>query len=291
MANTFPANKVLSSEKFADFKNVAAQISRYTHDFSSDIADGHTAVTLWWQNAATASVWDSTNGFQHPEEQISSTDIIPTEPVYKGYSMTPNEHASFGDEFMVKRAGPAVIAVLNRVKTDAQNCLTSSQFPLASANAAISASAMSFDAVQSGSNILINSGSVGGLTLLASSNAYSALIREAKNANYAITSQVTDGQPSFRYALLPHLLIVQEPSMTSYSVMTTPDAVGIALRQTVQLKAYDRTVVVDPDLGITIALDYLEDGPNGKPLGRANVIAGYAVGKPGTAVRYYHGST
>lgn len=284
MANSLPTNTILSADKFADFRQKAAQLARYTHDFSPEIAVKGTGVTVWYQTSTTASIWDTTNKFASADETVPNSTITVGEPYYKQFYLSPNEQASFGEEFLIKRSGPAVNAVLDEVKKQAQVLLTAGAVPIA---ATVSASAMAFGAVLSGSNILTNSGSTGPQTLLASTNAYAALITEAKNANYAITSEVLDGQNSFKYALLPSITVVQEPSMTNSALMT-PDAVAIALRQTVAMNGYNRNTVVDPVLNITIPLDIIEDPVGGVILGRATISAAVGAGRPGSAVRYVH---
>jgi hypothetical protein len=291
MANSFPANVILSSDKFADVKQVAAQLSRYSHDFSPEVASGGTGVRVWYQNSATASQWTVDGKFSTTEESIPSADVNIGEPYYKAIHLTPNEQNSYGEAFLQKRIGPPIIAVLNKIKGEVQNQLTASIHPLVGPNAAITASAMSFDSVLSGSSVLIGSGSVGPITLLASNNAYTALIKEAKAANYTITSTVSEGQPSFRYSLLPQVLIVQEPSMVNYSVMTTPDGAAVALRTPPQLSGYNRSVIVDSDLNVAIPVDLVEDTVGGTIQARASLSAGFGPGRPGAAVRYWHGNT
>jgi hypothetical protein len=283
MPNSLPSFGILSMEQFPALRTKAAQLSRYSTNFTADVADKGTAVTVGYQSPVSASQWNATNKYASSDETISSTTVTLAEPFYVEFYLSPNELASYGEKYLQNRMEAAAIGVLDEVRKKALGVLTAtSTGPLV---ASVSSSAHNFNTVLSASNVLITSGSQGQQTFVAPPAPWSSLITDAKNANYPIASRTDNGNSVFNYALLPHVDVVLDASIST-PVIATKDAVALALRLPPQLDGYNRTILADEQTGVAVAVDLINDAVGGKLLGRAHVSAGWAAGRPGAAARF-----
>lgn len=282
MANSLPSYGVLSMQQFPALHSKAAQLKTYSTNFTAEIENAGTAISVGYQDAVSASLWDPTNKYTSADETISAKTVTLNEPFYVEFYLSPNQMKSYGETYLQKRMETAAIGVCNEVKKKALEMVATSTAPVV---ATISASAHKMDTVMSASTVLITSGSVGQQTFLAPTTVYNALISEAKSANYKITTVVNNGRAEFVYDLFPQVTVVLEPGLTA-PVIATPDAVALALRLPDQLEGYSRTIFTDEETGVSIAVDMLQDTVGGKILGRAQASLGYSVGRPGAIARF-----
>lgn len=286
MANTFPTFGILSTDEFLPALRQRCQaLSTFSTDFSAVLAAKGGVVNVPLQSSTSASRWDSTNKYATADETISTVDVTLGEPFYKEFYLSPLETGNFTKEFLVPRMGAAIISVLDELEKQAYAELAVSPTNLAAGNpgAAVSSSAILFPAVQSGSNVLINSGSQGAISLFAPTATYSVLQADAKASGYGMWDTVARGGDSFQYG---DVTVRRTPKITTKVFFAAPDAVAVATRLPVAMNGYSRTIVADEATGMTIAVDMIEDTVGGIIRGRAHIIAGFKRARQGSACQY-----
>ncbi len=283
MANTLPSYGVLSMEQFRALRQKTAQLSRYSTNFSPEIAGKGTAITVGYQTAASASLW--AGSYTSTDETVSSQTVTLKEPYYVEFYLSPNELTSYGEDYLKNRMAVAAIGVVEEVIKQTVALFGGSTVPLV---ATISQSSHNFHTMLSGSTVLINSGSTGEISYLANSNVFNALIVDAKASGYNVANTVTGGaNDTFVYGTATavrdgHLSLV---SGSVGAVVTTKDAAAIALRLPPEMPMYSRTIFADELSGAAIAIDILPS-ETGKYLGRAQVCAGVSLGRPGAVAKF-----
>lgn len=284
MANSLPSYGVLSMDLFPALRTKAAQFSRYSTNFTPEIASAGTAISVGYQSPVSASLWTAAAGYVSSDETISSQTVTLKEPYYVEFYLTPNEITSYGEQYLQNRMAVAAIGVLDEVRKQVLTLFAGATVPVA---ANVTASRHNFDSVLSGSNVLINSGSQGVVSYLVSSTGYSGLLVDAKNAGFDISNTVVGGAEQWNYG---PATVVREAFFTSTSasvggVVTTQDAAAIALRLPPEMPMYSRTIFADEVTGASIAVDILPS-ETGKYLGRAHVCAGVSLGRPGAVAKF-----
>lgn len=281
MANSLPSYGVLSFDFLPGYRQRAQRLSTFCTDFSPEVATKGTAVVVQYQTATTASQWDTTNKYTSADETIGSATVTIQEPFYKEFYLSPNEVGSYSKEYLVPRMQAAVNSVLDEVEKKAYSMLqASTRVSLGT----VSCSAMLFPAVQSGSAVLINSGSQGQVSFFVPSCAWTSLVNDARTSGFAVWDQVVQGGDAFQYG---DATVRRAPKLdATKAVFATPDAVCLATRVPPVMDGVSRTLVSDEQTGLTIAIDLVPDPVGGVVRGRALVSLGYAVGRTSSACTY-----
>jgi hypothetical protein len=280
MANSLPTFGVLSTDEFLPaLRQRCQKLSTFSTDFSSLVATKGTVANVPLQSVTTASQWNSTDKYTSADETITTVDVTLEEPLYKEFYLSPNEQASYSKEFLLPRMEAAINSVLDEVERKAYAALITSQTTLAS----ISSSNVLFGAVQSGSNVLITSGSQGAISLFAPVAQYSVLQSDAKASGYGMWDVVSKGGDSFQYG---DVTVRRTPKLSGRVVFATPDAVALALRLPPLMNGYVRTIVIDEPTGVAIAVDLIEDAVGGVIRGRAHISPGVKRARTGSSCQY-----
>jgi len=279
MSNTLPSYGILNLENFANLRQSAARIADYAHNFSAEVANAGTAVSIGYEATGTASLWTAASGYTTTDSTISTRTVTLQEPYHFEIYLSPNEVKSYGDAYLQNRMAAASIPVFDEVKRQALSSLSGSTI-----GTNVSASNFTFNVVLSASAVVSNAGGQGPQTFLVPRTAFNALLGEAKSSYYQIfNSRDQGGVESFQYALLPNVTIKPEAGLSTAAWMTTPDSVAIGLRLPEQMSGYSRTIFTDTGkTEVAIAVDLLEDFTNGKTKLRAQACVGVATGRPGT---------
>ena len=283
MSNTYPSYGILSTDTFKNLRTAAARLDRYSKNFSADIANAGSAVTVGYEDNISASLWNPTSGYTTADSVISSTTVTLAEPYHVEVYLSPNEFKSYGESYIQGRMANVASGVFDEIRKKALEKLVASA---TSVVANVSASAHNFNTVLSASTVLCNSGSQGAQTFLCPRATYNALLADAKNSNYQVSSTMGSGVESFQYNMLPNVTIVPETFLTT-PIIATGDAVALAIRLPEQMQGHARTIFAD--VGQTeaaVAVDLFEDGVAGKVKMRAQACAGVATGRPGAAAKF-----
>ncbi len=281
MGNTLPTFGILSTDDFLPALRTRCQkLAAYSTDFTALVATKGGVASVPLQSVTSASRWDSTNKYSLADETLSQVDVTLGEPIYKEFYLSPLETGNFTKEFIVPRMEAAINSVLDEVEKLAINAL--SQTPTVIGT--VSGSLMTFAAMQSGSNVLINSGSQGQLSCFAPTAIYSIIQADAKASGYGMWDSINKGGDQFQYG---DVIVRRTPKVNSSKVFfAAPDAVAIALRVPPQLNGYVRTLVADEATGVTIAVDLIEDAVGGVIRGRAHVVPGFTRARQASACNY-----
>jgi len=282
MGNTLPSYGVITTDQFMPaLRQRCQRLSTFASDFSAAIQGKGNVVNVPYQSTTSASQWNSTNLYTAATETVSSVDVTLEEPLYKEFFLSPLESGTYTQDFLVSRMESAVNSVLDEVEKKAYAALALNCGTVG----AISGSAVKFGLIQSGSNVLIFSGSQGEISMFCPTANYSQMQADAKSSGYGMWDIVSKGGDAFQYG---DATVRRVPKLTdnTYVYFATPDAVAIALRLPPVLNGYNRTLIVDEPTGLTIAVDLLEDAVGGIIRGRAHLIEGVARGRAGSAARW-----
>jgi len=267
-------------QQFPALRSKCTQLSRYSTNFTGEIANAGTAITVAYQAPVSASVWTTTANYASADETISSQTVTLQEPFYVQFYLSPNELKSYGEDYLKNRMAVAAIGVIDEVRKKVLNLFTGATIATV---ATISASAHNFNTVLSASNVLMDSGSQGAISFLAPSIPYSALLVDAKASGYNVSNTVVEGQEVFQYG---PATVVREAGVLTAPVATTQDAAAIALRLPEPMEAYQRTLFADDVTGATVAVDIFQSPDTGRVIGRAHVCAGWSLGRPGAVAKF-----
>lgn len=282
MANTLPSFGILSMEQFPALRQKAAQIARYSTNFTAEIATAGTSITVGYQSPVSASLW--AGSYTSADEVIGSTTVTLKEPYYVEFYLSPNELVSYGETYLQNRMAVAALGVADEIRKQTLALFSGASVATV---ATLNQGSHNFNTILSGSTVLLNSGSQGEISFLAASTVYNGVLVDAKAAGYNIANTVTSGQEEFNYgpAVVTRENFLSSTISGSGAVVTTKDAAAIAVRLPNEMPMYQRTIFADEQTGLAIAVDLLPS-ETGKFLGRAHACAGVALGRPGAVAKY-----
>src|SRR5574343_181974 len=115
MANTLPDLPLLSSIAINSLDPKAPLLQAFSHDLSSEIADGGSAIQTYYVAAQTSSIWDSTNGFAPADKTLTKVTVTMKEPLYNTCYQSPNEAASYSTQQMAGIIAPMMNGIVSEI--------------------------------------------------------------------------------------------------------------------------------------------------------------------------------
>lgn len=283
MANSLPSYGILSVNEFQPLRLAAARLSSYSRDFSPEISSGGTSIAVAFEGATSASLWTAASGYTTSDTTDSTTTVTLKEPYHVEKYLSPNELGAYGETKLKNKMANTAAGVFDEIRKQGLAILQGASVPTV---AVVLNAAHNFNTVLSASTVLCNSGSQGAQTFMCPRVAYNALLVDSKNANYKITSTNVDGKASFSYDMLPNVTVTAEDTLT-VPVITTSDALALAIRLPEQMFGTERTIFVDAgQTEAAVAVDLVNDAVGGKIKMRAQACVGVALGRTGAAAKF-----